>query len=200
MSRLANTFAVAMVASAVAVGALWVRSYFVSDMVFAIGGGRVLLIHSTAGGFAFVLNRGESHALTLTRSTEEPSGDYGRALVTFDAGGLPWGRHRHRAFPALGAGRSHRRLAGGAVRPTVPPPRRARLPHRCVMTHAILRQIEALGYAVSVHTMPGHTELHAVRLSGDEVPHVARSEGNDQKALHDATCALAEMVGLRLED
>ena len=47
--------------------------------------------------------------------------------------------------------------------------------------------------------MPGYTELHAVRVSGDEVPYVARSAGNDE-ALHEATRALAEMVGLRLEE
>jgi hypothetical protein len=68
------------------------------------------------------------------------------------------------------------------------------------MIHIILRRIEDLGYAVSVHAMPGYTELHAVSLSGEGVPHVARSEGDDDAALHNAACALAEMVGLRLEE
>ena len=48
--------------------------------------------------------------------------------------------------------------------------------------------------------MPGYTELHAVRLDGDEASHVARCEGNSDNALHQATRALAEMVGLRLEE
>jgi hypothetical protein len=38
------------------------------------------------------------------------------------------------------------------------------------MTHftadAILRQIEAMGYATSVHRMGRYVELHAVRLTG----------------------------------
>ena len=65
---------------------------------------------------------------------------------------------------------------------------------------AILRQIEDLGYAVSVHDMPGRVELHAVRLDDDRLPHVARCAGNGEGELHLAACALAEMVGLRLEE
>ena len=54
---------------------------------------------------------------------------------------------------------------------------------------AILRQIEALGYAVSVHTMQGYVELHAVSRDGDEIPHVARCEGNGEVEMHLAACA-----------
>jgi hypothetical protein len=68
------------------------------------------------------------------------------------------------------------------------------------MVHTILCRIEDLGYAVSVHAMPGYSELHAVRLRGEEVPHGARCEGVDDEALHQAACALAEMVGLRMEE
>lgn len=39
---------------------------------------------------------------------------------------------------------------------------------------AIFRQIRDQGYAVSVHHMREYVELHAVHLSGDEVPHIAR--------------------------
>ena len=64
---------------------------------------------------------------------------------------------------------------------------------------ALLRQIENLGYAVSVHHMSRYVELHAVRLSGEDIPHVARCEGDGVEELYLAACALAEMVGLRLE-
>jgi 8-oxo-dGTP pyrophosphatase MutT (NUDIX family) len=66
--------------------------------------------------------------------------------------------------------------------------------------NAILRQIEDLGYAVSVHTMPGYVELHAVSLDGDEIPHVARCEGNGGAATDQAACALAGMVWLRMAE
>jgi hypothetical protein len=97
-----------------------------------MGGGRVLVIHSTTGSFVLVLNRGESHLLTLVRSTDEPSGDYGRALVTFDAGGLPWDgttilRFPHwavaavtAAWPAVRFARRRRR-ARAASFPVEPP-------------------------------------------------------------------------------
>ena len=68
------------------------------------------------------------------------------------------------------------------------------------MIHTILRQIEDLGYTVSVHTTPHHTELHAVRPGLDEVPHVARSEGTSDAALYEAARALAEMVGARWDE
>ena len=67
------------------------------------------------------------------------------------------------------------------------------------MTHTLIRQIEDRGYAVSVDEMPCYVEMHAVRLTGDEIPHVARC-GNDQSnALEQCARALAEMVGIRPE-
>jgi hypothetical protein len=47
--------------------------------------------------------------------------------------------------------------------------------------------------------MREYVELHAVRLSSDEIPHVARCEGDGDEATNKAACALAEMVGLRQE-
>jgi hypothetical protein len=65
---------------------------------------------------------------------------------------------------------------------------------------AILHQIKALGYAVSVHRMREYVELHAVHLTGDEIPHVARCEGDGDDQVYQAACARAEMVGMRLEE
>jgi hypothetical protein len=48
--------------------------------------------------------------------------------------------------------------------------------------------------------MREYVELHAVRLSGDEIPHVARCEGEGDEELYQAACALAEIVGMRLEE
>ena len=56
------------------------------------------------------------------------------------------------------------------------------------MIHTLLRRIEDLGYAVSVHAMPGYTVLHAVRPGADGVPQVARVEGDDEEPLRRAAC------------
>jgi hypothetical protein len=66
-------------------------------------------------------------------------------------------------------------------------------------SHAILRQVETSGYAVSVHEMGAYVEMHAVRLTGEDIPHVARCEGGGEEALYVCACALAEMVGIELE-
>jgi hypothetical protein len=47
--------------------------------------------------------------------------------------------------------------------------------------------------------MREYVELHAVRLSGDEIPHVAGCEGDGEEELYQAACALAEMLGMRLD-
>ena len=60
----------------------------------------------------------------------------------------------------------------------------------------VCRRIENGGYAVSVHHMREYVELHAVPLSGDGVPHVARCEGDGKAELHQAAMALAEMVAV----
>ena len=85
-------------------------------------------------------------------------------------------------------------------------------------TQTILRQVEALGYAVSVHHISGtvvrddgtgkplvipgseYVEMHAVRLSDPDEQHVARCvEGDGEEEAYRTACALAEMVGMRLE-
>ena len=65
---------------------------------------------------------------------------------------------------------------------------------------AILRQIDTAGYATSVHHMRRYVELHAIHLSGDGVPHVARAEGDGEQELYLAARALAEMVGVSVSD
>ena len=86
------------------------------------------------------------------------------------------------------------------------------------VSQAILRQVEALGYAVSVHPLSGtvvrddgtgnpliipegdYVEMHAVRLSDPDEQHIARcldSDGDEET--YRAACALAEMVGMRME-
>ena len=38
--------------------------------------------------------------------------------------------------------------------------------------------------------------MHAVRLAGEGIPHVARCEGGDEEALYQCAVALAEMEGI----
>ena len=65
---------------------------------------------------------------------------------------------------------------------------------------AILRQIDAAGYATSVHHMRRYVELRGVHLSGDGVPHVARADGDGEQELYLAARALAEMLGIGVSD
>jgi hypothetical protein len=44
--------------------------------------------------------------------------------------------------------------------------------------------------------MREYVELHAVHLSGEGVPHVARCEGDGEQELYQAARALAAMVGI----
>ena len=46
-------------------------------------------------------------------------------------------------------------------------------------TAAIFKQIESLGYAVSVHRMDGYVEMHAVLLSDPDHQHIARNDDCD---------------------
>ena len=46
------------------------------------------------------------------------------------------------------------------------------------MHEAILRQIESLGYATSVHRMGDYCELHAVQVPAGEPVHIARVDGD----------------------
>jgi len=66
-------------------------------------------------------------------------------------------------------------------------------------TADICRRIEPAGYAVSVHHMRRYVELHAVHLSGDRVPHVARCEGDGEAETYQAGRGLAAMGGLSPE-
>ena len=59
----------------------------------------------------------------------------------------------------------------------------------------ILLQIEALGYAASVHRMGAYVELHAVPLAGDEVK-IVRVEGDSDDAVYRGACELAAMCGI----
>ncbi len=70
-------------------------------------------------------------------------------------------------------------------------------------TRAILGHIRSLGYAVSVHRVNGVVEMHAVLLA-DPSPdnmHIARClDGDGPEESYVTACALAEMVGVELDD
>lgn len=55
-----------------------------------------------------------------------------------------------------------------------------------------IRQIDRAGHAASAHYMREYVELHAVHLSGDEIPRASRCEGDGEEQLYLAACALAE--------
>jgi hypothetical protein len=64
---------------------------------------------------------------------------------------------------------------------------------------AILKQIESLGYAVSVSRAAGRVTMRARRDDPLMELHVQRcAEGEAEE--YRAACALAEMVGIDLED
>ncbi len=74
---------------------------------------------------------------------------------------------------------------------------------------AIIKQIESLGYAVSIHRIPASllgtvgafVELHAVKVPEGEPVCVARNaDGAGDDELYSATCALAKIVGIELDD
>jgi hypothetical protein len=98
MSRLANILAAALLALAVGVVALWVRSYFVQDLVHCLHGTRLLSIYSGAGTIALTTVSPpmmRPSPLRIIREPlderPEPHGNYARSLVSFDAGTKPWG-------------------------------------------------------------------------------------------------------------
>lgn len=64
---------------------------------------------------------------------------------------------------------------------------------------ATVKQIESLGYVVTTHRMGDYIELHAVPLGDGELK-IARIEGDGENELYRVECALAEMVGIGLED
>jgi hypothetical protein len=61
---------------------------------------------------------------------------------------------------------------------------------------SIIKQLEDLGYAVSVHVMPGYVEMHAVPRSGEGEVKLARcGDGDDDEACYRCAVELARMVG-----
>jgi len=65
----------------------------------------------------------------------------------------------------------------------------------------ILKQIESLGYAVSVHRVNGVVEMHAVQLAYPCAQHIARViDGDGEAESYRCACELAQMVGVDLED
>jgi hypothetical protein len=69
------------------------------------------------------------------------------------------------------------------------------------VSDSIIKQIEDLGYAVSVHVMPGYVELHAVPLSGEGEVKLARcGDGDDEQATYRCAVELARMEGIDLMD
>jgi hypothetical protein len=81
--------------------------------------------------------------------------------------------------------------------PTRPSPSRPRMTDTA---DALIRQIEVLGYAVSVHRMGDYVEMHAVFLKDPELVLIARcGDGDGEKEIRVAACELARMVGIDLE-
>jgi hypothetical protein len=67
-------------------------------------------------------------------------------------------------------------------------------------TDRIIDQISSLGYVVREFRVNGVVEFHAVPLSGDAPPQVARcNDGDDDEAAYKAACLPAEAVGIDLE-
>jgi hypothetical protein len=64
----------------------------------------------------------------------------------------------------------------------------------------IIGRITGAGFEVRVHHMCQYVEVHAVHLSGDEAPHVAKCEGDGDAETYQAARALAAMVGIRAGD
>lgn len=66
---------------------------------------------------------------------------------------------------------------------------------------ALLDQIRALGFAVSVHRVNGVIEMHAVKLANPDEQHISRViDGDGPDESYRCACELAQMVGVRLQD
>ena len=63
----------------------------------------------------------------------------------------------------------------------------------------ILRRLESLGYATSVHRMGDYCELHAVKLPEGEPLYLARADGETDIDVYLAACDLARMCGVELQ-
>jgi hypothetical protein len=67
------------------------------------------------------------------------------------------------------------------------------------MHGAILRHIEFLGYATSVHRMGEYCELHAVPIPAGEPVYLSRVDGDSDGGVYRAVCALARMCGVAVD-
>ena len=66
--------------------------------------------------------------------------------------------------------------------------------------NAILRRIELLGWATSVHHVNGVVEMHAVKLPDGDPVHIARViDGDGEAETYRCACLLAEAVGVEPE-
>lgn len=67
------------------------------------------------------------------------------------------------------------------------------------MHAAILRHLDSLGYATSIHRMGDYVELHAVPLPAGEPLYIARVDGDSGDDVYRAACELAALCGVDLE-
>jgi hypothetical protein len=65
------------------------------------------------------------------------------------------------------------------------------------MTHGLIRQMEALGYSVTVHETAEYLELRAAGPNGDAPPIAARCENTTPDAFDRCALRLAEKVGIK---
>ena len=63
--------------------------------------------------------------------------------------------------------------------------------------HGLIRQMEALGYSVTVHETAEYLELRASGPNGDEPPIAARCERTAPNAFDLCTRLLAEKLGIK---
>ena len=94
--RAARAASILCIVIAIGIVALWVRSYFVEDGLDMRRSGRRLHAYASAGSIVLVWQHGlppsrPEAARTRGEKPEPVTGGYGRALVSFHAGLLPWG-------------------------------------------------------------------------------------------------------------
>ena len=63
----------------------------------------------------------------------------------------------------------------------------------------ILRHIESLGFATSVHRMGAYCELHAMPIPVGEPVYLPRVDGDSDEDVDRAACELARMCGVDVE-
>jgi hypothetical protein len=69
------------------------------------------------------------------------------------------------------------------------------------LTDSILAQIRAIGNIVKVFTVNGVVEMHAIQLTGENEPQIARcNDGNGPDEEYRAACLLAAACEVELED